>query len=520
MTRTLETEVAIVGAGAAGALFAARLARAGRRVIVLESGPAWTTNDLQSSQLWARRLKWGGVTAISHPPGSLSHNLSHGRGLGGAALHHYATWPRFSPEAFELRSRFGSSLDWPFSYDTLRPYYDRIQEEMGIAGDAAQERDRPPAAPYPMPPLMAFKQGEMLRAGFETLGMAVSPLPAAINSVERNGRPACIYDGWCDAGCPIGALANPLVTHIPAAQRSGAEFLTETTAVEIVADQTGARAVRAIDPDGDVLMVSARLVILAASVIQNPRLLLNSRSALHPDGLANASGLVGAYLTIESGAGAYGVMAEETDNFMGVNAGQFMYRGAHRARGKPDGGYQWQIAPAMKPNDIFGVAFTRPGLFGASLDQFLRNDAKRLAALVGFGAETSQRENRVTVSAQARDRFGAPLAETHYARSPQSHALWEHMNEEGRRVLAAAGATQAWNGPLVPGHLSGGTIMGNDPAASVTDSYGRAHGVGNLVIAGAGLFPATDGASPTFTLYALAERSAEHILAHWNDYAL
>jgi choline dehydrogenase-like flavoprotein len=125
-------DVVIVGAGAAGSVYAAELARAGKRVIVLEAGPAWTLDDLISSQIWARRLKWRGAPVAAtgeHPAGN---NFVTGSGLGGAALHHYGTWPRFPPENFEVRHRFGRGLDWPFSYDELRPWYDRMQAEMGI----------------------------------------------------------------------------------------------------------------------------------------------------------------------------------------------------------------------------------------------------------------------------------------------------------------------------------------------------------------------------------------------------
>lgn len=515
----MEADVAIVGAGAAGSFFAAKLAKAGKRVVVLESGPAWQVGDLVSSQLWARRLKWGGPPVPSGAPPTMSHNLSFGWGLGGAALHHYATWPRFSEDAFELRSRYGSGLDWPITYANLRPHYDRIQDEMGVSGDAAQEPDRPPAAPYPMPALLTLKHGQVMRRGFDALGMPVAPLPAAINSEERNGRPACLYDGWCDAGCPIGALANPLITHIPAAKAAGATFLTDTTVVELLADAQGVRTLRAVTAMGEEVTVSCAVAILAASVVQNPRLMLASRSASHPDGLGNANGLVGAHLRIEAGASAFALFDDTTEAHQGINAGQLIYRGRHRAPGRPDGGYQWQIAPAMKPNDIFGVAFTRADLFGERLHRFLRDDARRLGSMVGFGADPSRRENRVALS-QDKDTFGVPLAQIQYERASASVALWDHMNEEGGRVLRAGGAKEVWSGPLTSGHVSGGTIMGDDPGASVTDSYGRAHAVRNLLIAGAGLFPESDGASPTFTLYALASRTAEHLLANWGDYAV
>ena len=113
---------------------------------------------------------------------------------------------------FRMQSLYGKGLDWPITYDELRPYYDRIQSEVGISGDAQAERWRPSGEPYPMPPLPQFSQAKIIAKGFKKLGMHTAPIPMAINSVEYQGRPPCIFDGWCDAGCPTGALANPLTT--------------------------------------------------------------------------------------------------------------------------------------------------------------------------------------------------------------------------------------------------------------------------------------------------------------------
>jgi choline dehydrogenase-like flavoprotein len=197
-----ETEVLIVGAGAAGTLVAAKLAEAGRKVVVLEAGAPWRVEDMVSSQLWARRLKGTpGVTSVGGNPVSAAFNT--GAGFGGSAIHYYASSIRLQPEDFKVRSIYGRSADWPFDYDALRPYYDKVQREIGISGDAAAEKWRPEGEPYPMPPLLQQTQADVITRGFQAKGLALSPTPTAINSEEYNGRGACLYDGWCDAGCPI-----------------------------------------------------------------------------------------------------------------------------------------------------------------------------------------------------------------------------------------------------------------------------------------------------------------------------
>lgn len=509
-------DVLIVGAGAAGSLYAARFAGAGRRVVVLDAGPAWALEDLVSSQLYARRLKWGGppVEFRGNHRG-FGHNLNTGSGLGGAALHHYATWPRMGPEMFRSRSLHGRGQDWPIGYDDLRPHYDRIQAEVGISGDAEAEIWRPPGAPYPMPGVKRFAHGRLLAAGFEKLGFPTAPLPLAITSTEYDGRPACLYDGWCDAGCPIGALANPLATYQRVAVEAGAEFRARSTVTRILpAAANQAAGVAYVDAKGVRHRLEAGTIILAASAVQNPRLLLASACPEWPAGPGNARGQVGRNFMLDSLALVYGLFPQEIENHMGVSAGQVTNRVRYTGDrdGAPFGSYQWQVAPAMKPNDIFGVATTRPDLFGPALHAFMARAAKHLAGMVAMIGAFPDPANRVVLS-DRRDAFGVPLPRVEHRVDDATMALWRHCGEEGGRVMAAAGATEHWTGSYNAGHLIGGTLMGDDPATSVTDDLGRVHGIDNLLIAGSGLFPTSGGISPTFTLLAVALRSVERLLA-------
>lgn len=516
--RNKHVDVVIVGAGATGSLFAERFARAGRSVVVLEAGPAWRLDDLQSSQLWARRLKWGGGPVLAAGNNPFGHNMSTGWGLGGAALHHYAGWPRLHPEDFRTHSRYGRALDWPLCYDDLRLHYDRIQNEMLVSGDAAAEVWRPPGAPYPQPPLATFKQGQVIAAGFAKLGLRVAPAPLAILSQSVPGRSGCIYDGWCDAGCPIGSVANPLVTHIPAARARGAQFIVQATVTRVLTNKRQ-RAVGVVwrDATGVEHTQRAGLVVLAGSTIHNVRLLLASTNERNPAGLANSNGLVGRGFVCHTVASAYGVFDEPLDNHLGVSAGQQISQDGYakdspRANGA-FGSYQWGIAPALKPNDLLGIANTRPDIFGEDLHRFLRHDGPRIGTLSAVCETLPSAERRIEL-APMRDAHGVPLARTVNSFDRDAIGLYEHANQEGLAILRAAGASATWNGIMATTHALGGTVMGTDPAKSVCDTYGRTHEVSNLVIAGGSLFPTAGGGSPTFTLYALADRAAAELVKH------
>jgi choline dehydrogenase-like flavoprotein len=508
------TDIVIVGAGAAGCLMAAELAEAGRQVVVLEAGPAWTQADLVSSQLWARRLKWSGpAVEVAANHRGFSHNLNTGWGFGGAALHHYATWPRMHEEAFRTQSLFGRGRDWPFDAAELRPWYDRVQADVGISGDARAEPWRPAGDSYPLPPQPLFKQAELLKRGFEQLELPVAPLPAAILTAEYKGRPACIYDGWCDAGCPLLALANPLASHLPRAEAAGAVFVPNAMVTRVLAANRGrARGVAWTDPNGVERTIEAEQVVLAASAIQNPRLMLASACREWPLGLGNDRDQVGRNFMLDAVALVYGLFEEETENFMGVSAGQLYHRARYGERpSAPFGSFQWQIAPSLKPNDIFGIAVTRADLFGPPLHQFMARAARHMASQVGMVEQMPMADNRVLLSSN-RDRYGVPLARVQHSFDAETKVLWAFVVEEGRKVMSAAGAVESWAGPFNAGHMIGGTLVGDDPANSVADRWGRIHAIENVMLAGSGLFPGSGGVSPTYTLCALAQRSAHYML--------
>ena len=322
-----KVDVVIVGAGASGSVYASVMAKAGKKVVLLEQGPDWELSDLISSEIWGRRIKPAGPPILLDGKNPMGYVAQAGWGSGGASLHYFANFPRLLPTDFRMKSEHGRGHDWPIAYEDVAPFFDKVAREIGVSGDAkAEERWRPAGEAYPMPPMKTFRNGDIWIKPLEASGIPMVPAPVGMNSVEFKGRPACLYDGWCHVGCPIGALANPQVTYLGDARKAGAELRAFSTVTRVLTNQAGTRVtgVEYYDDKHQKQIQEASVVLLASWSAQNPRLLLNSATDKHPKGLSNASGLVGHFMMSHHVASTWALFDEDVQNHMGTIAVQYM----------------------------------------------------------------------------------------------------------------------------------------------------------------------------------------------------
>ncbi len=522
-----KVDAVIVGAGASGSVYAAVLAKAGKKVVVLDNGPDWQLSDLISSDIWGRRIKPAGAPVLLEGKHPFGYTSQAGWGVGGAALHYFANFPRYLPTDFKIKSEHNRAHDWPIAYEDVAPFYDKVAAEIGVSGDAkAEERWRPAGAAYPMPPMKTFPNGEVWIEAAEKNGVHLVPAAVGMTSTEFKGRPACIYDGWCHVGCPIGALANPVVTFLGDARKAGAEVRALCTVTRVLTNAEGTRVtgVEYYDAKKDKHVQNASVVILAAWSAQNPRLLLNSATDKHPKGLANSNELVGKFMMTHHIAGTWALFDDDITPHMGTVGAQLMsydrygktsYKDSH-----PDAfGSAFIVAgAAMKTNDY---AQARGDLFGPEFASFMKRAARGITRITIFGEGLPRLENRIELSDQ-KDEFGMPLARLIHSFGDEALALWNANFEQGMAIAKATKAKEVWpgKGPVIPtSHLHGGAIMGTDSSNSVVDSYGQTHEIPNLWMAGPCIFPSEGASNPTYTIFAVSLRGAEHLAGTWGSVA-
>jgi len=529
-------DFAIVGSGAAGGVIARELSRAGLSVVLLEQGPRMTpaqfehdelkywflsgiTNDaVKNPQSFRNDPSKDAALAVLKPP------LWYARTVGGTTVHYTANYWRFHPIDFHERSLLGSIAgtgfdDWPISYEELEPYYTKVEWEIGVSGLAgASPFDPPRTKPYPMPPMPVKSSGVLFERGARKLGLHPVPAPLAINSVAYGGRSSCVHCGFCHGmACEVAAKASSLTTVIPEAEATGyCEVRPDSYVVRIETDPRGrASGVTYFDAARRERFQKARAVVVCANGAETPRLLLMSANGQFPQGLANASGLVGKYLMFNYTSRVEAVFEHELNEYKSVQVTRILhdFYDSDPKRGfYGGGGLDARIGPQpIMWAQRMALAGPRWGSeYKATLAEFPRS------MMVGcHGTSLPVETNSVTLDPELKDAWGMPAIRTTYRDHPDDLATARFLQERGAEIMDAAGALRAAKPPVTEQsnsmHLLGTCRMGDDPARSVVDRYHRSHDVRNLFICDGSSLVTSGRGQPTMTIQALAFRAGEHI---------
>ncbi len=523
MTVQEPADVLLIGAGAAGAAVAKRLSDHGASVICLEQGD-WVDRDMVPKkhldwEVRGRRF-WSANPNVRRWPADYP-VASHGddpidiymyNAVGGSTIGFAANYWRLNPSDFRLRSLDGVAVDWPLTYQELEPYYDINEREIGVAG-LAGDPCGPPRTPTLLPPLPIGRAGSILAQGFDKLGWYWWPTEAAIATVPMDDRLDCDFRGYCPFGCPRGAMSTADVTYWPKALKNGVDLRTRSRVREIALDGRGrAQGALYYDAAGQLREVRARVVVLSASGIGTPRLLLLNRSSAHPDGLANSSGMVGKNLMVHVQSFAVGRFDDPVEAWRGTWGGSVSTRHHYETDPARDYLRGFIISGAMgwSPLNLASQIAPWGQQHHATMDRYLNHEI----VLYLCGDDLPEPENRVELDWTNLDGFGMPGAQTYYRLGENSKKLGADMLAKAHATLEASGASSVRDFGLSPiwgWHLMGTARMGDDPATSVVDGHNRAHDVPNLFIVDGSSLPTGGGVNPTSTIQALAVRCAEYI---------
>jgi choline dehydrogenase-like flavoprotein len=543
-------DAVVVGSGPGGAAAAWALTRQGLSVLMLEAGPAFEASDYKAaSQDWERsgfpvkpgsqaRIVYGDLGRLTDDYRDLtafnaqtpaaadqqdrlpsSTGYAHVMGVGGSSLHYTGEAHRLHPQSFRLQSSYGVGADWPFGYEELEPYYFRIEDFVGVAGDSASPGARWRSKPFPLPPHPLSPGSVRLGQAAERLGWTWFVNSRAALSQPYAGRPPCNYCGQCPRGCPLGDKGSADVTYLAEAMLSGKLTLrSEAPVIGFdVAPGGWISAVRYVHK-GQEMRQEAPLLFLAAGAVQTPRLLLGAKIADHPNGIANSSGQVGRNFMETLFYTASGLCAD-------LSLSQ---------RGLPADAVSWQFNAPDPVDDTVGgfrmtASLTETGLngpighglrlvpgHGAAFKAKIRETFGTALSLSAIGAVIPDERSFITVSATEKDRMGQPLAEIHSVLTEASLRMLARMAKTVRTMLSEAGVGDlgeqysSWD-RFTATHVFGTCRMGTDARQSVVDAYSRSHDHPNLLIVDGSVFPTSGGGeSPSLTIAALSLRAVEH----------
>lgn len=558
-------DVVVIGSGAGGGMAGHFLANAGIKVLMLEAGPFFDPAKDSHQFKWPWESPRRGASSvrafgdfdaayggweIDGEPYTRKNNTEfdwfRSRMLGGKTNHWGRISLRMGPDDFQPKD--GLTERWPFGYDELKPYYDKVDRLIGIYGSVEGIENEPDGI-FMKPPKPRLHELFIKRAAAK-VGVPVIPGRGSVMTEAIPGnddRKPCYYCGQCSRSCKTyGDFSASSCLVIPAMKTGNLEVITNAMVREILTDKNGqATGVSYINrEDMQEYQVNAKVVVLGASACESARILLNSKSAAHPNGLANSSDIVGKYLHDSTGASLSGFVPELMDrkryNEDGLGSIHIYspWWGDHKKLDFPRG-YHIEYGGGMrmpsygfesgihKRNGLVPGRDGQPkkaGGFGAELKDDYRRFFGTRVGMAGRGTAIARKENYCEIDPNVVDKFGIPVLRFHYTWSNDEIRQAKHMQDTFQELLHQMGAIipkgdlhgpEDSYGLEAPGRIihEVGTIrMGNDPKKSALNSWCQAHECKNLFVVDAAPFVQQGDKNATWTILALSLRTAEYIL--------
>ena len=563
--QTKEYDVVIVGSGAGGGMAAYMLANQGLKVCLLEAGadydPAKNVTQLKNPWESPRRgastkfrpfgdfdaSYWG--WEIEGEPYTKAEGTNwdwwRSRMVGGRTNHWGRISLRFGPQDFKRKSIDGLGEDWPIGYEDIKPYYDRVDKLIGVFGTNEGLENDPDG--FFLPPPKPRLHEIFLKNSAKKVGVPVIPSRLSILTQKINDdRGQCFYCAQCNRGCTVyGDFSSSSVLVKPAVKTGNVDLITGAMAREVLTNSEGlATGISFINKfDLQEYEVKGRTVVLAASACESARLLLNSKSARHPNGLANNSGVVGKYLHDSTGADMGGIIPELFDrkryNEDGVG-GMHVYSpwwGDNKKLDFPRGYHIEYWGGMQQPAYGFGMGMEglngkfpvngvqkEAGGYGASLKQDQRFFYGAGVGMSGRGESIALESNYCEIDPQVVDKFGIPVLKFNVKYTDHEVKQAKHMKETFKEIMHSMGAVITWgdtDGPhndyglQTPGkiiHEAGTVRMGNDSKRSALNKHNQAHDCKNLFVVDGGAFVSQADKNITWTILALSMRASEYLV--------
>jgi choline dehydrogenase-like flavoprotein len=545
----------VIGSGMSGGIAAKELCERGLKTLVLERGRklehgASYTDGLQPWDLpnagsipeeelerdypiqrqcyavsSATKEFW--VKDSQHPyetPEGKPFSWIRGNHLGGRSLMWGRQTYRLSEMDFAANAKDGGGIDWPIRYADLAPWYDKVEEFIGVSG---ANEGLPQLPDGKFLPAMPMTDGEkVFKAAVEKAfpgrkviqGRCAHLTEPQPHHIEL-GRNPCQYRSICERGCSFGAYHSSLSSSLPAAERTGnLTIVTDAIVHSIETDPITGKAtrVRVIDQNTkQATTYEAKLIFLCASTLGSAQVLLNSRSDKNPRGLANGSDQVGRNLMDHVyGPSVSGTLPGPDTYHQGRRPNGFYiprFRNIESSEGYLRGyGFQG----AVMRQGWRAMAGAEPGV-GAALKERMHHPGPWAIRVAGFGEMLPNPDNRVTLHASKTDEWGMPILNIDCTHGENERELGRRMLQDARAMVLAAGGTitdevSKLHPPGLGIHEMGTARMGHDPKTSVLNKHNQAHEVSNLYVTDGAAMTSSGCQNPSLTYMAMSARAANH----------